>query len=212
MADLLSEIFLDEKLVDRVKRRLPCMFKIAEMDISRGGRVGMEVGVLREQIIIALLIYKFGEDNVITDIPTNEPQTDVKLRGHDNPISIKTKTGSGLSGVKLVWTVDWRMVEEFCSNYYPTHDTLFINVNWNKRGVFAYVPLSVHREVFEYLGRASYIKQPKRGTNPRGVEISSKALKLCLEHADTKKIDIIWQCDDVVEYSPYNRWVELWAN
>lgn len=212
MADLLSRIFLDEGLADRIRRKLPCMFKIAEMDVSRGGKVGMEVGVLREQIIIALLMYKFGKDNVITNIPANEPQTDVKLKGHDNPISIKTKTGSGFSGVKLIWTVDWEMVERFSKSYYPNHDTLFISVNWGKSGVFAYIPLNVHREIFERLGRSSYIKQPKKGTNPRGVEISSTALKLCLEHTHTKKISIIWKCNSVIKYSPYDRWVKLWAD
>ena len=212
MADLLTQLFIDEQMVDRIKRKLPCMFKMAELEISRGGRVGMEVGVLREQIIIALLIYKFGEDNVKTEVPVNEPQTDVEVVGHDNPISIKTKTGSGFSGVKLIWTVDWEMVDEFCRNYSPTHDTLYVNVNWNRTGVFAYIPLEVHREVFQELGRELYIKQPKKGTNPRGVEISSKALRLCIEHSKTKKINIDWECHDTREYKPYDRWVELWAN
>ncbi len=211
MSDILKHIFLDEELVKRIRGKLPCMFKIAEMDISRGRRVGMEVGVLREQIIVAMLIYKFGEDKVITDIPTNELQTDVILKAHDNPISIKTKTGSGFSGIKLVWTVDWKMVESFCRNYYPTHDTLFVNVNWNKRGVFAYIPLNVHREIFRHLGIDSYVKRPKKGTNPRGVEISSKALKLCLEHTNTRKINIEWECNNLKKYTPYIRWVKLWA-
>jgi len=51
----------------------------------------MEVGSLRERIIVALLIYKFGEENVKTDIPITEPEVDVKL--FNQPISIKTITG-----------------------------------------------------------------------------------------------------------------------
>jgi hypothetical protein len=73
----------------------------------------MEVGGLRERIIVALLIYKFGKENVITNIPITFPEADVILKGHYNPISIKTKSGKGLSGVKIVWTVDWQKVEEF---------------------------------------------------------------------------------------------------
>ena len=60
----------------------------------------MEVGSLHERIIIALLIYKFGEANVETEIPITEPEVDVKLFGE--PVSIKTITRKRLSGVKLM--------------------------------------------------------------------------------------------------------------
>ena len=41
----------------------------------------MEVGSLRERIIVALLIYKFGGVNVVTEIPITEPEIDVRLFG-----------------------------------------------------------------------------------------------------------------------------------
>jgi len=41
----------------------------------------MEVGSVREKIIVALLIYKFGKENVETEIPITEPEVDVKLFG-----------------------------------------------------------------------------------------------------------------------------------
>jgi hypothetical protein len=43
------------------------------IDSSRAGKAGMQIGSAREAIIIALLIYKFGEQNVRTDIPITEP-------------------------------------------------------------------------------------------------------------------------------------------
>ena len=52
----------------------------------------MEVGSVREKIIIALLIYKFGEENTKTDISITESEVDVAL--FNNPISIKTISGS----------------------------------------------------------------------------------------------------------------------
>jgi hypothetical protein len=64
----------------------------------------MEVGLVRERIIVALLIYKFGESNVETEIPITEPEVDAKLFGE--PVSIKTIKGKSFSGVKLIWTVD----------------------------------------------------------------------------------------------------------
>jgi len=61
MPDRLAEAFTDEKLVDRIKTRLPYLFQLAELESSRAGEIGMEVGSLRERIIIALIIYRFGE-------------------------------------------------------------------------------------------------------------------------------------------------------
>ncbi|MEA3432414.1 MAG: ThaI family type II restriction endonuclease [candidate division WOR-3 bacterium] len=116
MSSRLIEIFEDEKLVSRIKERLPYLFQLAELESSRAGKIGMEVGSLRERIIVALLIYKFGEANVETEIPITEPGVDVRLFG--KPISVK-KTGRGLSGVKLAWTVDPQKAREFRENYFP---------------------------------------------------------------------------------------------
>jgi len=60
----LIEIFNDEKLISKIKSRLPHFFQLAELESSRAGKIGMEVGSLREKIITALLIYKFGKENV----------------------------------------------------------------------------------------------------------------------------------------------------
>jgi hypothetical protein len=58
------EIFEDEVLRERIRNKLPHLFSIAELESSRAGKIGMEVGSIREKILIALLIYKFGERNV----------------------------------------------------------------------------------------------------------------------------------------------------
>ncbi len=89
MSSRLIEIFDDEELVEKVKRRLPYLFQLAELESSRAGKTGMEVGSVRERIVVALLIYKFGETNVETEIPITEPEVDAKLFGE--PVSIKIK-------------------------------------------------------------------------------------------------------------------------
>lgn len=203
----LVELFEDEKLVERIKKRLPYLFQLAELDSQRAGKIGMEVGSLREKIIIALLIYRFGETNVKTDIPITAPEVDVKLFG--KPISIKTKTGKGFSGVKLIWTVDAQNAAEFLESYHPSCDILFIQIDWSKVGGFCYIPLEVQKEVFENIGREKYIKLPKLGTNPRGVEITKEALALVVSNKDTKVINITWQLSKV-DYDPYKRWVDYW--
>lgn len=207
MSSRLREIFDDKKLVEKIKRRLPYLFQLAELESSRAGKTGMEVGSLREKIIVALLIYKFGESNVMTEIPITEPEVDVKLFGE--PISIKTITGKGFGGVKLIWTVDAQKAKEFRENYYPHYDVLLAQINWGDIGGFYYIPLSTQKQLFDKIGRENYIKLPKPGTNPRGVEITKEALSSLVEDTTSRRIVINWQ-KTKVEFNSYKRWIELW--
>ncbi len=207
MPSRLIEIFKDTKLVERVKKRLPYLFQLAELESSRAGKIGMEVGSLRERIIVALLIYKFGETSVETEIPITEPEVDVELFGQ--PVSIKTITGKGFSGVKLIWTVDTQKAKEFRETYYPYCDILLAQINWNDTGGFYYAPLKVQRELFDRIGRERYIKLPKPGTNPRGVEITKEALSNLVKNEESRAIEIFWQ-KIKQDYNPYKRWVDYW--
>ena len=100
----LIEIFKDDDLLQKIKKRLPYLYQLAELESSRAGKIGMQVGSLRENILVALLIYKFGESSVETDIPITEPEVDVIL--YEQSLSVKTITSKDFSGVKLIWTVD----------------------------------------------------------------------------------------------------------
>ena len=207
MASHLAEIFEDEALAGKIKRRLPYFYQLAELESSRAGKIGMEVGSLREKIIVALLIYKFGESNVNTDIPIIEPEVDVELFGR--PISIKTITGKGFSGVKLIWTVDAQKAREFRENYYPLCDVLLAQIVWNGKGGFYYIPLEVQERLFKAMGRERYIKLPIPGTNPRGVEITKEALSHLVQDKEARVIEIKWQRSEI-DYHPYKRWVDYW--
>jgi len=203
----LIEIFEDEELKTKIQKKLPSLFHIAELESSRAGKVGMQVGSLRENIVIALLIYKFGEDNIETEIPITEPEVDFKLFGQ--PVSVKTITGKNFSGVKVIWTVDAQKAREFSDNYYPRCDILLVQVNWDSKGAFCYLPLDVQQKVFEKIGKEGYIKLPKPGTNPRGVEITKKALEAIATDKESKAIEIYWQRAKT-DYNQYQRWVDYW--
>lgn len=207
MSSRLREIFEDEKLVEKIKKRLPYLFQLAELESSRAGKTGMEVGSIRERIIVALLIYKFGEANVETEIPITEPEVDAKLFGE--PVSVKTITGKSFSGVKLIWTVDAEKAKEFRENYYPHCDILLVQINWNDSGGFYYIPLEVQKRLFDKIGKENYIKLPKPGTNPRGVEITKEVLSNLVADNESKKIEINWQRTKI-EFNSYKRWVDLW--
>jgi len=205
----LFEIFEDEGLRARIQRKLPTLFRIAEMETSRAGKIGMQVGSLRENIVIALLIYKFGEENVETKIRITEREVDLEVFGQ--PLSVKTITGSTLGGVKLIWTVDARKARGFAGGYHPRCDTLLVQVNWNSKGALYYMPLEVQSRVFEKMGREGYIRLPKPGTNPRGVEITGQALRAIVTDSDSRAIEIHWRSMHI-DYDPYRRWVDHWRD
>ena len=200
----IKKLFDDVKLVEKVKTKLPKLFQLAELESSRAGKIGMEVGSLREKILVALLIYAFDEENVKSDIPITEPETDVIV--FDNPISIKTITGNG--GVKLIWTVDASQALEFSKKYQPSCDMLFVRINWSNGGGLYYIPQHVQAETLKTMGSENYIKLPKQGTNSRGVEIDDSAMESLLNSEQTQRILLIWQKD--VQFVIINRWLDLW--
>jgi len=215
----LHELFDDPATVEKVKQKLPRLFQMAEIESSRAGKTGMEVGSLRERILVALLVYKFGEGAVDTKIPITETQVDVKLFGES--ISIKTITGMG--GVKAVWTVDAERAKFFTDNYKPECEILLAQIKWDAAyviesatpssiyhpgGLFL-IPLEVQNKLFSSMGRANYLKLPKPGTNPRGVEFAKETIVRLMQDPGTKCIPIMWK-KTTIDYDPYKRWVDYW--
>jgi hypothetical protein len=117
--------------------------------------------------------------------------------------------------VKIVWTVDWNKVEEFVRTYEPKYEMLLVIVRWGNTGGFYGIPLQAQREIFEQLGKERYLRIPKRGTNPRGVDISSVAVEALLKHPSTKALTIAWSPPDnltaeELRLAPYKRWLQYW--
>ncbi|MHA1657285.1 MAG: ThaI family type II restriction endonuclease [Candidatus Heimdallarchaeota archaeon] len=202
-----EKLFYDNELVSKIKNRLPVLFTLAEIESSRAGKIGMEVGSLRERIIVALLIAAFGKENVETNIPITKAEVDVKV--YNKPLSIKTKTGKSLSGVKIAWTVDSSKAREFIENYQPLCDLIFVQIIWNEIGGFYYISTETQKELLETIGFKEYFKLPKQGTNPRGVEISKMALAELLKAKETEKIEIFWE-KKKINYDPYKKWINYW--
>lgn len=200
----LVELFEDRVWVEKICRKLPYLFYLAEMEVFKG-RTGMEAGTIREQVLIALLICKFGEENVNTRLEITEPEVDVKLFGF--PISIKTARGWGF---KVSWTVNQIRSREFAMAYAPRTDILYARINRGGKGGLYYVPLEVHREIFQSMGRENFLKLPKPGTNPRGVEIREEAVRKMCSDPRARSIEISWARSPITPKEVYRRWVELW--
>ena len=201
-------LFRDKTLIEKIQKKLPELFQIAEIESSRAGKIGMEVGTIRERIIVALLLHVFNSDNVNTNIPTTEAEVDVRLFNY--PISIKTFTGKSWCSVKLIWTVDPSMALEFQRTYNPSCGMILVQINWNGRGNLYYFTLESQINILNAMGRDHYIKLPKQGTNPRGVEISAEALELLSQQRDTLNMNIPWIRKEI-KVNTFERWVDLWA-
>jgi hypothetical protein len=208
MSKKIHKLFSKEEIIKKIKEKLPYLFQLAELDNSRDGKLGMEIGSTRERIVIALLIYNFGEDNVKTDIGITQSEKDAIV--FDEPISIKTVTNKKIVGVKLIWTVDAQKSLDFINHYSPECDMLFVHINWQGKGGLYLISKEIQQEILAQFGKEFYFKLPKAGTNPRGVEITNQAINKLVEHPNTKKIEIEWTRADSVQYSSYDRWVEKW--
>jgi len=190
-----------------IKKYLPKLFQIAELDCSRDGKIGMEVGVVREKIVISLFVKLFTNQHVDTKIKINEKEIDVRCFKED--ISIKTITG--LKGPKLIWTVDHEKVLEFVKNYSPECSIILVLIDWEQKtdsGGFYYIPKDVQFNVHKKL-KEKYFKLPKQGTNPRGVEMSIEALKNILDAKGVEKVSINWKKENL-KYNPLQRWTDEW--
>lgn len=207
-----SELFCPstQKQIIRV---LPTLFNIVDKENRRGNKLNMGVGFARERILVALFMYVYGKGSVKFPAEISH-KMDIKVNGH--PVSIKTKTGRGTAGVKLVWTSDREKINKFCSSYRPASELLYVNIIWNSTGRFYLVPLSAQIEIYNELTPEGYMKLPREGTNSRGVEISYKAMRKLLSHSATRSMEIQWNEDTSLpggkEWTPYKRWLESWES
>jgi hypothetical protein len=204
--DLIKSILIDnEKFKKYIQEKLPELFEQANIECSRDGKIGMEVGVARERILVAMLMHFFGTENVDVKIPTTKASLDVKLLGQC--ISIKTRTK--VNNFKLCWTSDQISIGNYISTFQPDCDILFAKIDWGKIGYIYYIPLSVQIDVFNTLGRANYLKIPKPGTNPRGIDITDEAYRELTSHSQTLKMEILWNIKNL-DINVYERWLKLW--
>lgn len=210
MTSVYNKLFDDGLIVKRVKNKLPHLFQLAELESSRNGKIGMEIGSVRERILIALLMYKFGIDIVNSDIPITAPEVDVIVDG--TPLSIKTMTTNTgrWSSIKLIWTVDAHKALEFKNKYIPSCDMLVAKICWNGEGKLLLFSKESQCKIINKIGRDRYIKLPKENTNARGVEITAEALSMLENYEDTRSIDINFKREKIDYREIYTKWLDAW--
>lgn len=210
MKSVYNKLFDDNLIVKRVKNKLPYLFQMAELESSRNGKIGMEIGSVRERILIALLMYKFGIDIVNPDIPITAPEVDVYV--DNTPLSIKTLSTKNdkWSSIKLIWTVDAQKAIDFKNRYIPSCDMMVAKVCWNGIGKLLLFSKESQIEVINKIGKDKYIKLPKQNTNSRGVEITAEALSMLEKCEDTRIIEINFIRGKVDYREIYTKWLDAW--
>lgn len=179
-------------------------FLIAELESSRGGKGGMQAGTVRENIVAASLEVFFKTSNV--DCSSRITESDKDLLLFNQPLSIKTKTGLGNSGIKVIWTTDYALARKFISTYNPKTNLILVKIKWDGTGFFYLVPLVVQKRIFQSLGRSHYLKPPASGRNCRGAEFTSIAIKKLINEDETVKIPIKFPKKDSIKINPTERW------
>ena len=207
MTDIFDKLF-SSPVVERIQARLPVLFSMVQAESMSGGRAGMEVGKLRERVLIALLMQVYGERNV--EIPSATAPEGVVVCGEG--VSIKTLQGDKIGRFKLSWTVDWDARKAFVADYIPTSHILFVHIAWDKDGMLYLIDRKLQKDVLGCLGRGSrgYFHVPRPGTNPKGVEISSEAIDVLANHESTRTIPIHWKKGKMDESAVFKRWLDLW--
>jgi hypothetical protein len=206
-----NEIFDDDLIVKRIKNKLPKLFQLAELESSRNGKVGMEIGSVRERILIALLMYKYGIDIVDPNIPITAPEIDVLIK--NEPLSIKTvstHTPKLGVGIKLIWSVDVKKALYFKNTYKPKCDLLLAQIVWGGNGKLFLFSARSQNRILNLIGSDKYIKLPKEGTNARGVEITKEALNLLIRCEDTRAIEIPFIRGEIDYREVYTKWLDAW--
>ena len=198
------EWFENKDFVNLVKTKLPKLFRLAELETMRGGKIGMEVGVLRERILTAFIIKCFGKENVKSDFSSTENSKDIKV--FEDVLSIKTFTNNGFGGVKVFWASDNESVKKAVEIYKPQNHLLISNIKWNKtdNGLFL-IPLHVQNEILEKNGLSNYLKI--NSGNNRGISFQTETFKSLLGHPNTKKIQINWELP-ILDFDVYDRWIK----
>ena len=209
MNDLLA-LFTKDEIVTTIQEKLPKLFYTAEIESRRSNqRLGMEIGIVRERIIISLLMKYLGERNISHDIPIDRHETDVMI--NNQPISIKTITSRRPKGVKILWTSDADKVTSFINKYEATCDLIYVHINWGRIGGIHFIPKQVQNQLLNNIGKEKYFKIPKLGTSSKGVEISNSSITSLINHKNTSTIEITWNKPIVKEtYCPFARWKKMW--
>lgn len=200
MNNLIVKILRSPYFIGNIEKKLPVAFEMVGQQAS-----GPEVGVLREAVLIGMFMAFFGDEQVTPN--ESAVEADIDCYVGNIPLSIKTITGTSMSGIRIKWTSETEKAEEFISAFSPRCDLLIARIVWNRIGRISYIPVEVQQDVFSKL-KAKYLSYAG-GTNTRGVNLSREALSSMEKDKRSVIMPLHWY-ESLQPQPRYERWVSFW--
>ncbi|MCE4619800.1 MAG: ThaI family type II restriction endonuclease [Desulfurococcales archaeon] len=139
-----------------------------------------DIGKRRENFIKLLLKYEFGLE--VISAPDTESYWDFKVRIKGRWYTYSLKTTERPVIVKVAW--DGFPSYERARSFEFSYPILYITANRKTKRIDLYVfTQSIIDKVRSSLGR-DFWWIPRKGTNPRGFGISTRAIRILMEKAD----------------------------
>lgn len=186
-----------------LNRSLPEAFRTANSENRRGGSVGQQVGVMRENIVRGYLQTQLGRQSVQAAGGANS-RNDLCIEG--SYIEIKTVTDKNL--VKVTWTADPTRGKFYLDDYQPNADMILVRIQWgkNQNSVF-HIPAETLLEIHGRMGEDSF--RHASGTNNRGPDFSKEFMAEIERHGNVLAIPIDWG-KDTKDETGLSRWLDYW--
>ncbi|MHA1723393.1 MAG: ThaI family type II restriction endonuclease [Promethearchaeota archaeon] len=178
-------IFNNIEFINKIKKRLPKLIYDLDSAFRKGGKLSPDIGNLREKMMIGILKKQYP-NKIKYNFESQESELDFKFE--DENISFKTSISKRF---KLIWTANYRKAIEFYENFIPSCSIILLLFQKKARGLYYFLLkllIVTHNKLNEL-----FLKKPKKGTNPRGVELSTKAFNEMIKSPLYKKISIDWE-------------------
>jgi hypothetical protein len=163
------------------QRALVFLYSQSQLEHTRNGKCGMEIGMAREKDQGAVLKF-FLKDSIVLDIDNNLPE-DYLIE--NEKVSAKHCTNVVGTSVKVKWTSASVSVSETIETlinapdeYYPHLLITYIDVK-NKKVTIVCVSAEHNKTVIKTLGHNAFKVQ---NGNIRGIEYSKQAMKMLLQN------------------------------
>lgn len=178
-------IFGNNDFIKKIQKRLPKFIFDLNSAFKKGGKLSPDIGNLREKMMIGIFKKQYPI-KIQYDFESQEAELDFKFENEN--ISFKTSISKGF---KLIWTSNYDKAMEFYENFTPSCSIVLLLFQKRLGGLY-YFPLKLLIGTRKKLGD-KFLKTPKKGTNPRGVELSTEAFNEMIRSPLCKKISINWE-------------------
>ncbi len=180
-----NDIFKDRIFIKKIQDKFPKYIYDLNNAFAKDGKLSPDIGTLREKMIIGIFSKHFG-DNFSDKLPPQEAEADFII--FNELISFKTSISKSF---KLIWTSNYELANKFYENFTPKYSIILLIFQKSVGGLY-YFSIELLQKIRKKL-KLEFLNQPKSGTNPRGVSLSTKGFNALKNDTNCKYIPIDWK-------------------